>query len=64
MARYTENNDDFTSALILYILPQFEGVPIQRVKEFVKRVIEETEDIIEVHQLNDFVNDFLDSGMF
>jgi len=64
IAKHTQDNDDFTSAMILYVLPQFEGLPVNRIKEFITQLDVETDAIIDLHQLNDFVGDFFDVGVF
>ncbi len=64
IAKHTQENEDFTSAVILYVLPQFEGLPVNRIKEFIKRLDEETDAIIVRKHLDDFVNDFFDIGAF
>lgn len=64
IARHTQDNDDFTSAIILYVLPQFEGLSANRIKEFITRLVDETDAIIDKHLLDDFVNDFFDAGAF
>jgi len=64
IAMHTQDNDDFTSAIILYVLPQFEGLSVPRIKEFIAQVIEETDAVIEKSHLDDFVNDFFDAGAF
>ncbi|UOR13724.1 AAA family ATPase [Halobacillus amylolyticus] len=64
IARHTQDNDDFTSAIILYVLPQFEGLPVHRIKEFINRLNGETEAVIDQNHLLDFVNDFFDAGGF
>lgn len=38
IANYTANSGDFTSAIILYVLPQFEGVMDQDILEFIERI--------------------------
>jgi len=38
IANYTTNSGDFTSAMILYVLPQFEGVMDQDILEFIERI--------------------------
>jgi MoxR-like ATPase len=64
IAKHTQDNDDFTSAIILYVLPQFEGLSVNRIKEFIAQMVVETDAIIDLNQLNDFVDDFFDSGVF
>ncbi|CQR46581.1 5-methylcytosine-specific restriction enzyme B [Paraliobacillus sp. PM-2] len=62
IAKHTQENEDFTSAIILYVLPQFEGLPINRILEFIKQVADQTDVIIDVNYLNDFAIDFFDAG--
>lgn len=38
LVNFTADNGDFTSALILYVLPQFEGLMDQQIGEFIDRV--------------------------
>ncbi|GEN81841.1 hypothetical protein SLU01_01530 [Sporosarcina luteola] len=64
IARHTIDNEDFTSSIILYVLPQFEGLPIQRIKEFAQDIDSKTEAVIVMEQLNDFINDFFEDGLF
>ncbi|MGD6961520.1 AAA family ATPase [Fictibacillus phosphorivorans] len=64
IAKHTQDNDDFTSAIILYVLPQFEGLTVHRIKEFIQRLVDETDAIIDQNHLNDFINDFFDIGGF
>lgn len=62
IAKHTQENEDFTSALILYVLPQFEGLPINKINEFIHKVIDETDAIINLGYLKSFVEDFFDVG--
>lgn len=62
IAKHTNDGDDFTSAIILYVLPQFEGLSVQRIKEFVKLLVDESTDIIDRNLLDDFIDDFFDAG--
>ncbi|WP_100011645.1 AAA family ATPase [Lentibacillus sediminis] len=64
IAMHTQDNDDFTSAIILYVLPQFEGLSVHRIKEFIAQVTEDTDAVIEKSHLDDFANDFFDVGAF
>jgi energy-coupling factor transporter ATP-binding protein EcfA2 len=64
IAKHTQDNDDFTSAIILYVLPQFEGLPVNKIKEFITRLVDDTDAIIDRNQLDDFMNDFFDAGAF
>lgn len=38
IASFTASNGDFTSAMILYVLPQFEGIMDQDILEFIDRI--------------------------
>ncbi|WP_164214787.1 AAA family ATPase [Virgibacillus sp. YIM 98842] len=64
IAMHTQDNDDFTSAIILYVLPQFEGLSVHKIKEFIAQVIEETDAVIEKSYLEEFMYDFFDAGAF
>ncbi|SDQ81309.1 AAA family ATPase [Virgibacillus salinus] len=64
IAKHTQDNEDFTSAIILYVLPQFEGLPVNRIQDFITLLVDETDAIIEKNHLDDFVNDFFDVGAF
>lgn len=64
IAMHTLDNEDFTSAIILYVLPQFEGLPIKQIKDFTTRVVKQTDVVMEQSYLDDFVNDFFDVGAF
>lgn len=61
---HTIDNEDFTSPIILYVLPQFEGLPIAKIRDFINEIINETEAVISFEQLEDFVADFFDDGLF
>lgn len=56
LAKYTADEADFTSAIILYVLPQFEGLLETEILEFVDRV-GQLEDI-DHHRLQLFAKDF------
>jgi MoxR-like ATPase len=64
IAKHSQDNEDFTSAIILYVLPQFEGLSVHKIKEFIAHLVDETDTIIDQHLLNDFVDDFFDAGGF
>lgn len=64
IANYTSITDDYASAIILYVLPQFEGLSTRQIKEFVARVSNETVTIINRSMLDDFVDDFFHIGEF
>lgn len=63
IARYTLEGEDFTSAIILYVLPQFEGMSDFKIKEFVSQLTEQFGDIIAAELLQDFVEDFFQIGV-
>ncbi|MEC1526119.1 AAA family ATPase [Neobacillus niacini] len=56
LAMYTEEDGDFTSAIILYVMPQFEGLLDHKILEFIHRVGEMKE--IDVDRLLNFAYDF------
>lgn len=64
LARYTNEEEDFVSAIILYVLPQFEGLSEVKVKEFVNQLGEMQEIISNTELLDDFVEDFFQQGDF
>lgn len=64
IARYTSYDGDFVSAIMLYVLPQFEGLSEQRVQQFIEALSEWTNIIPNTAMLNDFVKDFFQQGDF
>lgn len=56
IANYTNYNTDFTSAIILYVLPQFEGLMEYQIEEFTTEMC--TLDVIDNKRLMAFVTDF------
>lgn len=56
MGRYTAIDGDFTSATILYVLPQFEGLMDHEIRGFIKRL--EPVEEIDTEQLTAFAEDF------
>lgn len=64
IVNHTIDNEDFTSPIILYVLPQFEGLPVAKIRSFISEIINETEAVITIEQLEDFVSDFFDDGLF
>ena len=64
IAKHTEDNDDFTSAMILYVLPQFEGLPIPFIEEFAERLSKDTDALIDYEYLNSFIDDFFNVGAY
>jgi len=57
--RYVEaTENDFTSALIMYVLPQFEGLDEDKLVEFVKEILKEIND--ENDRLISFVSDYFE----
>ncbi|MFC5604780.1 AAA family ATPase [Sporosarcina koreensis] len=64
IAKHTMDNEDFTSPIILYVLPQFEGLSILKIREFIREIVDETEAVISIEQLDDFVDDFFEDVLF
>lgn len=64
IARYTEESNEFTSAIILYVLPQFEGIPVEKIKQFVQKLSEYQNLNIDLVMLETFVEDFFSLGEF
>ncbi|WP_077212414.1 AAA family ATPase [Bacillus dakarensis] len=56
IAQFTEEDGDFTSAVILYVLPQFEGLLESEILEFIKKLGQMDE--FEIERLKDFAADF------
>jgi MoxR-like ATPase len=57
--KYVEATEhDFTSALIMYVLPQFEGLDEDKLVEFVKEILKEIND--ESDRLISFVSDYFE----
>jgi len=55
--RYVETLDDFTSALIMYVFPQFEGLDEDKLVKFVKEISEKINDD---KRLISFVSDYFE----
>lgn len=64
IARYTAQNNDFISAIILYVLPQFEGLSDYKVRQFIDGLAKWPEIIPDRSLLDDFVEDFFQQGEF
>lgn len=62
IAKHTQGNDDFTSPIILYVLPQFEGFSYNKIKEFIEKITKETDAVINQEILLDFAKDFFNAG--
>ncbi|RKQ29333.1 AAA family ATPase [Oceanobacillus halophilus] len=56
LAKYTAVDADFTSAIILYVLPQFEGLMDNEILEFIERVSQSP--VVEKERLLVFAQDF------
>ncbi|MBO1511130.1 AAA family ATPase [Metabacillus bambusae] len=56
IAKYTAIDGDFTSAIILYVLPQFEGLLDKDILEFIEQVSQLQE--VKVDQITQFAEDF------
>lgn len=64
IARYTINGGDFISAIILYVLPQFEGLSEQKIEQFIQQLKDWPEIVPDLVMLTDFVEDFFQQGDF
>jgi 5-methylcytosine-specific restriction enzyme B len=62
MANYVSDKGDYTSAVILYVLPQFEGIMEDKIRQFVKELLEgEMGSLFKQKELLvDFVEDFFE----
>lgn len=63
IATYTAESEDFTSAIILYVLPQFEGLNDYKIKDFVTQLSVKLGDLIAEDLLKDFIEDFFQIGV-
>ena len=64
IAKYTiESDGDFTSAIILYVLPQFEGVSDYKIQAFVRQLDDQLGDVVAVSLISDFIEDFFQIGV-
>ncbi|TLS36999.1 AAA family ATPase [Pseudalkalibacillus caeni] len=57
LAKYTMVDGDFTSAIMLYVLPQFEGLFEHQILEFVER-LGNLDEVIDTERLRLFAQDF------
>lgn len=60
VANYVEDKDDWSSAIILYVLPQFEGVDEVQIEEFINKLMSSNIEGLENGQdkINEFIQDF------
>ncbi|CAH0307397.1 5-methylcytosine-specific restriction enzyme B [Peribacillus sp. Bi96] len=63
IANYTAESEDFTSAIILYVLPQFEGLSDYKIKDFVTQLCVKIGEVIAEDLLKDFIEDFFQIGV-
>ncbi|MEK4924862.1 MoxR family ATPase [Cytobacillus sp. FSL R5-0569] len=64
IAKYTiESDGDFTSAIILYVLPQFEGVSDYKIQTFIRQLNEQIGDVVAISLISDFIEDFFQIGV-
>lgn len=56
IAKFTSEEDDFTSALILYVLPQFEGLMENDILAFQKELV--NLNYVDLKQLSQFIYDY------
>lgn len=64
IAKYTSYEGDFTSAIILYVLPQFEGIANHRIEQFVQSLSQWPDLFPDISPILDFVADFFQQGDF
>lgn len=62
IANYVSDMGDYTSAVILYVLPQFEGIMEDKIRQFVKEMFEGEMGSLfkQKRTLEDFVEDFFE----
>ncbi|SHH23870.1 AAA family ATPase [Thermosipho atlanticus] len=65
IAEYVENGGDYTSALVLYVLPQFEGLSETKIKNFVSELVKSSigEFSNQKDVLTEFIKDFFGISM-
>src|SRR5699024_12580682 len=56
IVNYTQVDPDFTSAIILYVLPQFEGLLDYEIKSFINEISDSEK--IDYKRLSQFATDF------
>jgi AAA domain (dynein-related subfamily). len=60
IARFISDGGDYTSAILMYALPQFEGLSEDRVNQFVQNILDSNlRGLIDKDNLQEFVSDFL-----
>lgn len=63
IANYTVEDGDFSSAIILYVLPQFEGLSDYKIREFIMHIKDQLGETIAQELLLDFIEDYFQIGV-
>lgn len=63
IATYTVREPNFTDALLLYVMPQLEGMLREDINSFIDTLKQEVRDHIDSNVLNDFVDDFFGDAL-
>lgn len=63
LAYYTSTEADFTDAILLYVMPQLEGLLIDDIHKFIDTLKENISDHIDSNQLYDFAYDFFGEAL-
>lgn len=58
LAAYTSEEENFTDAILLFVMPQLEGVLIDSIHKFIETLKEQLPDQIDSNRLYDFAYDF------
>lgn len=58
IVKYTEISNDLTDAILLYVMPQLEGMSKEDLTAFVREVEDALGDKIEIQQIKEFSRDF------
>jgi MoxR-like ATPase/tetratricopeptide (TPR) repeat protein len=61
--RCTLETQDYTSAINMYVLPQFEGLEDRKLKRFKDTVIQQMSDVVDMNQLNIAMQDFFNTKL-
>ena len=54
---------DYTSAITMFVLPQFEGIEDRKMKRFKDAVIQQLSEVVDVNQLQITIEDFFNTRM-
>jgi MoxR-like ATPase len=58
LASYTAEEDNFTDAILLYVMPQLEGLLYDKINQFINSLSEQLPELIDKNILNAFADDF------